>query len=87
MQRRLFALDHNFPEPVLLGLAKAIPRAVAQLANEPDGNATGAHRLESPGRCCSQARPAALRRYRCRLLLGLSGMVGSTNPSSNAGWW
>lgn len=27
MQRRLFALDHNFPEPVLLGLAKAIPMA------------------------------------------------------------
>jgi hypothetical protein len=25
MKRRLFALDHNFPEPVLLGLAKAIP--------------------------------------------------------------
>jgi hypothetical protein len=23
----LFALDHNFPEPVLLGLAKAIPMA------------------------------------------------------------
>ncbi len=27
MQRRLFALDHNFPEPVLLGLAKALPMA------------------------------------------------------------
>jgi hypothetical protein len=27
MTRRLFALDHNFPEPVLLGLAKAIPMA------------------------------------------------------------
>lgn len=25
MQRRLFALDHNFPEPVLLGLGKALP--------------------------------------------------------------
>lgn len=27
MQRRLFALDHNFPEPVLLGLGKALPMA------------------------------------------------------------
>ena len=27
MPRRLFALDHNFPEPVLAALATAIPMA------------------------------------------------------------
>ncbi len=27
MERRLFALDHNFPEPIVLAIAKAIPAA------------------------------------------------------------